>query len=115
MDIAIALIFIAGMIALFKLLYQTIAEEKIDWWDSATFVVLGSIIRRVFSFAHARVEFIPDWINTWGVFAFYNVLFYFLLRAWKKVERKQAGIIIAIWIPTTFVVSMAVYFIVLKE
>ncbi|MEZ6163222.1 MAG: hypothetical protein R3B67_02175 [Phycisphaerales bacterium] len=107
MDIAIILLILAAMIGLFKWLFQTITEEKIDWWDSATFVVLAGLIRRLMRFLDAKIDAFPDFMTTWGSFAIYILLFYWLLRVWKGTSKRQAGMLVAIWIPISFVIGVA--------
>ena len=42
-------------------------------------------------------------MSTWGAFALYLLLFYWLLRSWKGAKPKHAAALVAIWIPLTIV------------
>ena len=108
MEVVIVLLIFAAMIGLFKWLFQTITEKKIDWWDSATFVVLSGLIRRLMRYLDAKIDAFPDFMTTWGAFALYILLFYWLMRAWKDTTRRQAVAMLAIWMPITIAIGITV-------
>lgn len=90
---------VIGMLSAFRWLFKAVTHEIIGWWDSVTFVFLGGLLRRGLQFVTSFFDQIPDWVPTWGGFALYLLLMYWLLRGWKQCTPTQSAIIIAVWIP----------------
>ena len=100
---AVGIGLIIGTLSTFRWLFKAASETTIGWWDAASFVCMGPLIRRAVTYIASRFDGIPSWIPTAFSLAISVAVMYWMLRGWKELTPRQAAIVSFAWIPIAIV------------